>query len=89
LYHFLSHGRAYPEWWPVLRDAQSDAYEVTVGARVRYHVKALRKRSPAPLRRCSGGRRACPVRREALYQRDGCEEPQPPRSSLHSRELNA
>ncbi len=41
VYYFVSHGRTYPEWFPVFRDAQSDDDEVRVGARVRYHVKAL------------------------------------------------
>ena len=41
VYHFVSHGRTYPEWFPVFRDAQSDDDEVRIGARVRYHVKAL------------------------------------------------
>ena len=37
----MSHGRTYPEWFPVFRDAQSDDDEVRIGARDRYHVKAL------------------------------------------------
>jgi uncharacterized protein YndB with AHSA1/START domain len=41
VYHFVSHGRTYPEWFPVFRDARSDDDEVRVGANVRYHVKAL------------------------------------------------
>src|SRR4051794_34892632 len=41
VYYFVSHGRTYPEWFPVFRDAQSDDAEVRIGARVRYHVKAL------------------------------------------------
>lgn len=41
VYYFVSHGRTYPEWFPVFLDAQSDDDEVQVGARVRYHVKAL------------------------------------------------
>jgi uncharacterized protein YndB with AHSA1/START domain len=41
VYHFVTHGRTYPEWFPVFLDAQSDDDEVRVGANVRYHVKAL------------------------------------------------
>jgi uncharacterized protein YndB with AHSA1/START domain len=41
VFHFVSHGRTYPEWFPVFRDARSEDDEVRVGARVRYHVKAL------------------------------------------------
>ena len=41
VYHFVSHGRTYPEWFPVFLDAQSDDDEVRVGANVHYHVKAL------------------------------------------------
>jgi uncharacterized protein YndB with AHSA1/START domain len=41
VFYFVSHGRTYPEWFPVFRDAQSDDGEVRVGARIRYHVKAL------------------------------------------------
>ena len=41
VYHFVSHGRTYPEWFPVFLDAQSDDDEVRVGSRMRYHVKAL------------------------------------------------
>ncbi|HEY7067638.1 MAG TPA: SRPBCC family protein [Chloroflexota bacterium] len=41
VYHFVSHGRTYPEWFPVFLDAQGDDGEVRVGASIRYHVKAL------------------------------------------------
>ena len=41
VYHFISHGRTYPEWFPVFREARSDDDAVRVGARVRYHVKAV------------------------------------------------
>lgn len=41
VWHYVSHGRTYPEWFPVFLDARSDDDEVRVGARVRYHVKAL------------------------------------------------
>jgi uncharacterized protein YndB with AHSA1/START domain len=41
VWYFVSHGRTYPEWFPVFRDAQSDDQEVRVGSRIRYHVKAL------------------------------------------------
>ena len=41
VWYFVSHGRTYPEWFPVFRDAQSENQEVRVGSRIRYHVKAL------------------------------------------------
>lgn len=41
VYQFVSHGRTYPEWFPVFRDARSDDAEVRLGARMRYHVTAL------------------------------------------------
>lgn len=43
VFHFLSHGRTFPDWWPVFLSAESDApagAEATVGSRVRYHVKS-------------------------------------------------
>lgn len=40
VYYYLAHGRTFPEWWSVFRDAASDSPDVTVGARIRYHVKA-------------------------------------------------
>src|SRR5687767_8667569 len=41
VWYFVSHGRTYPEWFPVFREAHSDDQEVRVGSRIRYHVKAL------------------------------------------------
>jgi hypothetical protein len=41
VFHYISHGRTFPEWWPVFLDAEGEGDEVAVGARIRYHVKSL------------------------------------------------
>ena len=41
VYYYVSHGRTYPEWWSVFRDAESTDDAAAVGSRIRYHVKAL------------------------------------------------
>jgi hypothetical protein len=40
VWHFISHGRTFPEWWPVFLNAEGGDDEIAVGARIRYHVKA-------------------------------------------------
>ncbi len=41
VYYYLTHGRTFPEWWPVFRDVQTDAGEVAVGARSRFWVRSV------------------------------------------------
>jgi uncharacterized protein YndB with AHSA1/START domain len=41
VYYYLTHGRTFPEWWPVFRDVETDADEVAVGSRSRFRVRAL------------------------------------------------
>lgn len=40
VFYYLSHGRTYPDWWPVFLSAEAEDGEPRVGSYVRYHVKS-------------------------------------------------
>ncbi len=41
VFYYLTHGRTFPEWWPVFRDVETDSTEVAVGARSRFWVRSV------------------------------------------------